>query len=449
VVICEGGRDLTQTIAANYAYAVRAGLILIPSTSDPTRESILERFYSSDQSRHASQSSILEALRDEIRQLVGAVALPEKGSITFITGGIPYGFAFPELPSTHLFTYPDLGISIINGFSAEQPGAAGVNVAALINPETVEAPEVSLAIKCLAPRGVFFREYRGPTATVQHISAMIEFFPYDLLMIATHCGDATGYRWTYEFVDSEGLQRTLVVDVAIGVARTNDEELLDIVQFTNFVSLDGVDWHDPEKSEKLYVGTAIQDWVERTRGGGELEPTIKVDIDRVTWSSALKMYDHNYIAASRAVASGRTPIIINNACGSWHRLAGDFMFGNARAYVGTLFPISTAEVEEVTRYLFEREFQKPLAVAIWTSQRRVYQGTLRRPYVVTGVFTQWLRSSPRDVPAEVYARLRTAHKEWMGFLSGKSPADTMYQATKDIVDFHERELRHFRALLRK
>ena len=30
-----------------------------------------------------------------------------------------------------------------------------------------------------------------------------------LLLFATHCGDAPGYRWTYEYQDSEGIDRSL------------------------------------------------------------------------------------------------------------------------------------------------------------------------------------------------------------------------------------------------
>jgi hypothetical protein len=449
LVVCEEGDDLAQVIAANYAFALRAGLVLIPDVPDQLSEEILDRFYSSDQSRETAQSAIVDNLRSQIRKLCSSVEVPENGSITFITGKIPYGFAFPEVPSTHLFKYPDLGISIINGFSAEQEGSPGVTVAALINPETVEAPELESTIRSLSPRGVFIREYKGRAATVQHISEMIEFFPYDLLLIATHCGDATGYRWTYEFTDSEGIERTLVVDIAIGVARTNERDMLNVLQFTNFVSLDGVDWHDPDKDEKLYVGNAILDYVEGTREGGKLEPVRKQDTDRVSWSAALKMYDHNYIAVPRAMANGRTPIVINNACGSWHRLAETFTFGNARAYVGTLFPISTSEVQEVMSRLIEKDFQKPLAAALWAAQRHVYNGTSRRPYLVTGVYTQWLRTTARDVPRDIYGRLQEAHVEWVGFLSNVVPSDKMFRATKEIVDYHVRELKHFRSLLSK
>jgi hypothetical protein len=92
---------------------------------------------------------------------------------------------------------------------------------------------------------------------------LIELFPYDLLLISTHCGDASGWRWTYEFVDSEGLKRILVVDIAIGLEVVPGDEKLHVTEFIRFVSLDGIDWNDPEKDSKLYVGRAILDYLER------------------------------------------------------------------------------------------------------------------------------------------------------------------------------------------
>ena len=447
LVVCEEGEHLSEVIAANYAYSLGAGLMLIPEISDETAEAILQRFYGSDQNRDMAQSEILDDLRVQIRGLCKSIRVPESGSLTFISGKIPYGFAFPEVPSTHLFKYPDLGISIVNGFSSEQEGAPGIGVAAFVNPETVEAPELKLARTVLVPRGVFVREYEGRAATVQHISEMIEFFPYDLLMIATHCGDADGFRWTYEFTDSEGIDRVLVVDLAIGIGRTKDEEMLHVMQFTNFVSLDGVDWHDPRKEDKLHVGSAIWDYISRTGENGDLEPTKKENIRRVTWSAALKMFDHNYIAVPRPLANGRSPIIINNACGSWHRLAETFTFGNARAYIGTLFPISTSEVDEVVGRLVEKEFHKCLPTALWAAQRKVYKGTNRRPYAITGVFPQRLRGTIRDIPQAIYKRLFEACEEWKAFLAKIDPADKKFKPIQEIIEFHERELAHFREML--
>ena len=95
---------------------------------------------------------------------------------------------------------------------------------------------------------------------------MIELFPYDLLIIATHCGDVSGYRWTYKFEDSECYRRTLVVDIALGIGQTDERDILNVTQFMCFVSLDNVDWTDRKAKAELYVGNAIRDFMERVRG---------------------------------------------------------------------------------------------------------------------------------------------------------------------------------------
>src|SRR5690606_25643550 len=114
----------------------------------------------------------------------------------------------------------DLGISILHGLSASQADSPGTRVATLVNPQTTPAPEIDVTVSLLRPHGVYLRKYEGPSADVTSINEMIELFPYDLLLIATHCGDVSGHRWTYEYEDSEGYLRTFVVDIALGIGRT-------------------------------------------------------------------------------------------------------------------------------------------------------------------------------------------------------------------------------------
>jgi hypothetical protein len=141
LVVCEEGDEFAQVIAANYAFALGAGLFLIQATLEERVNEIMERFYSVLDNRDQSPSEALRELRQELRNIAGDIPIPLSGSITFITDGLPYGFAFPEVPSTHLFSYPNLGIATLHGFAAEQPGSRGVQVATLVNPETTPAPE--------------------------------------------------------------------------------------------------------------------------------------------------------------------------------------------------------------------------------------------------------------------------------------------------------------------
>lgn len=447
LVVCEDGDDLSQVIAANYAFALRAGLHVIPGVNEQASEEMLENFYNLYEERQTSPTEALELLKTQLRELCGSLPIPPCGSLTFVTSRLPYGFAFADAPSTHLFKYPDLGIAVINGLAAEQPNTRGVGVAVLVDPETTDAPEIEAAEKLLPPRGVFLRCYNGPGANVRAVTEMIELFPYDLLIIATHCGDASGYRWTYEFTDSEGIKRKLVVDIAIGVARTDQDDLLNVTQFMRFVSLDGVDWHDPSKSDKVYVGSAVNDFMERTRSGSrdDLQPVKKETVPRVIGSAVLKMYDQNYISLPRPIADEGTPILINNACCSWHRLAQTYTFCNARAYIGTLFQVSTSEAHDVVVKLLGKRFGKPLPDALWSAQREVYGDSVRRPYIMTGVYPQRLRVSRHNVPQYIASRLSSALAAWQANLrTADSGDERKVKMIKESVEFYKRELAAFR-----
>jgi hypothetical protein len=275
---------------------------------------------------------------------------------------------------------------------------------------------------------------------------MLEHFPYDLLIIATHCGDSSGYRWTYEFTDSEGLERTVVTDVAVGFERTDDPAVLKVGHYFRFISVDGVDWTDRVAKSKLYVGTVIHDFNKRLDDGySQFKPIKKEDVDRVVGSSAMMMSDSNLLFAQHTIADMGTPIIINNACLSWHRLAGNMMYAGARGYVGTLFPVLSSEAAGVVTKVLDEHWGKPLAVALWSAQHDVYGSQLRRPYVVAGVFPQCLRIDPADYPDKIRRRLTTTlagYKEMLA-TAERSGDQKRVVAIKDIVKIYERECEHF------
>ncbi|MGY3149267.1 hypothetical protein ACVWYQ_006266 [Bradyrhizobium sp. USDA 3397] len=444
IVVCEQGEEISEVIAANYAYALDAGLFLIPEVDRDRADDILEAFYSLDDRPGGTPREAQASLTQELLGLCGSIPVPDGGSITFV-GRLPYGFAYPEHPSTHLFKYPDLGTSVVNGFAAEQPGQPGTGVVMLVDPGTTPAPEIQSAVNLLEPRRAFIRVYQDRSANVRHVSEMMEHFPYDLLIFATHCGDSSGYRQTYEYTDSEGLHRTMVVDLAVGFQRTDDPEMLKVGHFFRFVSLDGVDWTDRTAKAKLYVGEAVHDFNRLMDGGpSKFNYTKRETIDRVVGSSALMMSDSNFIFAQHSIADMGTPIVINNACVSWQRLAGDITYAGARAYIGTLFPVTPIEASEVATRILDRHWGKPLAVALWAAQRDVYEGSPRRPYVLSGVFPQRLRVEPIDYPERIRKRLASSLAGYQEMRSGLSEGDgKRIEAVQDIVRIYERELQHF------
>jgi hypothetical protein len=118
------------------------------------------------------------------------------------------------------------------------------------------------------------------------------------------------------------------------------------------------------------------------------------------------MYDGSYLAALHSIANNKSPIVINNACCSWHNLAKRFTFAGTRAYIGTLIDVSDIEDQEVAGQLFGKQFGEPLGVALWQAQNRVYGVGNRHPYILVGPHLQRLRTTRDHIPTYILERLK-------------------------------------------
>ena len=76
--------------------------------------------------------------------------------------------------------------------------------------------------------------------------------------------------------------------------------------------------------------------------------------------------------------------------------------------------ISTTEAHEVTIKLLGKHFEKYLPIALWRAQNEVYRDSVRRPYVINGVFTQRIHVSNENVPLHILKSLFHARNYWKG-----------------------------------
>lgn len=440
LVACEEGNLHAQVVAANYAYAFDADFVLMPAVPEDVSESLLAELYGIYEQRSTSPTEAMRNIASDMRGRAG-ICIEQATAITFFTAKLPWGFAFAELSSSHVFNYPSTGLTVLNGVVAQD---RPVRTALGLDPGKVQAAEITAAARALADRGALVSVRHGPGASVRQASRTIELFPYDLLLISTHCGDADGWRWTYRYPDREGRERTLVVDVAISAAEIPNNENLEVVFYKKFVSLDGVDWADREAKMRLPVGSAMLAYMDHIRADPPLEPVHQEPVARVSGSAALRMFDGNFLVAARSLADTDSPMVINNACASWHELAARFSYANCRHYVGTLFGVSDAEAQEVINRLMTKHVGKPIALALWHVQREVYGDSPRRPYAVMGVYFQSLRTATGKTPSMVATRLRRAHAHWSSRLADPNLTGNARFTISDYVAYLEAEIESLR-----
>jgi hypothetical protein len=74
----------------------------------------------------------------------------------------------------------------------------------------------------------------------------------------------------------------------------------------------------------------------------------------------------------------------------------------------------------------------------------VYEASLRRPYVVSGVFPQRLRVESIAYPERIRKRLAGSLASWRQGLATVNPDDIrQIAAIKEIIKIYEGELDHF------
>lgn len=433
LIVCEGGNELTQITASSLAFAMDSSFLVIPRMPEEVRDELLEEIYSlgstSDLSRRFAD------IRDRIHTKLPSVGFEKYKQVLFVTNGFPWGIAIPERPTTHLFSYPDLGRCIIEGLWAASQPSRGARNALLISTQYVEGSEMDSIAQSLYRNGTLIRVQAGQRATVAKVHLLAETLPFDIIAISTHAGDVAGERITYQFKDSEGISRRLVIDHAVGFGYDPQTDKVLVQQYHRFHELDGVLWADKAAKAKLYVGAAINSW---TALGDTIErnkyKVSSVSIPRIVGSMALQLHDGVWFPMLHAFSPSCSPLILNNACSSWHELSKRLTFAGARAYLGTLFPVTDIEAQEVGIRLFGDLLGMELPVALWKAQNAVYGNQERRPYAMVGLPFSRIPLNTVDSYAYMGKEYRKAIAEY-GRRAMDDPSDELRQNFQRYKDF--------------
>lgn len=383
LVACERGDDLAEVLASNLAFACGSSLAVFPELPEDDREDWLEELYALGE---GDVTGRLSSLAQRARAHLGALDFTRFQTVIFVTAGFPWGIAVPEAATTHMYRYPDFGRAIVEGLWASQSAARSARTALLIDPHKVEGSEIPAINQALLKNGSLTRVVRGSAATSTKMQFLLDLLPHDIIVLSSHAGDAPGERTTYEYIDAEGRQRRLTVDRAVGIGYDRFDDQFSVTQYHRFHSLDGIDWRDKAGKAALPVGSAMTSW--RALGGlmDRTKHIVKQEsIPRVIGSMAMQLHDGVWLFASHGFAPEAAPLIINNSCWSWHELSQRTTFAGARGYVGSLFPITDAEAQEIGQALFGRYIGHQLPSALWSAQREIYGASARRPYVMIGL----------------------------------------------------------------
>lgn len=392
LVACEAGNPLVEVTASNLAFAYGASYLVFEQMPQREHRAWLEDLYALGDGGDVTAQFAEIAAR--ARRWFEAHDLERFMAILFVTSGFPWGIAFPEVPTTHMYQDPDFGRSVIAGLWASVSPARGARNALLVEPALVQGGEIDAIAKALNQNRTLTRVLSRRAATISRVQYVMDFLPQDVIVISSHAGDAQGSRSTYQYKDDDGRERTLVVDQTYSIGYDREEDEIPVMEFTRFVSLDGVSWDDEAAKSALPVGTAIVAWSKLDMLERAHHVVAEEHISRVASSMAMMLHDGQWLFTSHGFHPAAAPLVLSNCCWSWHEIGSRMMFAGARCYIGTLFPVTDIEAQEVGRALFNGKPGEATFKALWRAQRAVYGKSPRRPYAMLGLPSVYVPVNP-------------------------------------------------------
>jgi hypothetical protein len=209
LVACEAGNELSQVIASNLAHSMGGSLVVFPPMPGADADELIEALY---QVGNGVGAVPFDALCAQARALLPDEVMSNRWTeVLFVSERLPYGIGIPERPTSHVFSYPDLGRTIVQSLWATVDSTLSARTALLIQPSKVEGTEIKVISDTLGRNRTLIRVLEGPLASVHQVNLLLQSVPWDIVVFSSHAGDAPGSLDTYVYADDDGRQRRLVV----------------------------------------------------------------------------------------------------------------------------------------------------------------------------------------------------------------------------------------------
>jgi hypothetical protein len=233
------------------------------------------------------------------------------------------------------------------------------------------------------------RSLVGARATHDAFDYNAQNFPHNILHIASHGGEVSGYDVMQRFVDRDGKEHVVHFDevIAIGTAR-DEHERIKVQSKAIFRTFDGFVWRSQDLRDRNYPPYVFEDMI-RAMHDREAPPASVTRIPKasITSSCSIQCSDGIHQGMFRQIAAYRgRPLVFNNACWSWSDIADAFLSGGARAYVGTLWSIETDTAVVGAKVFYESVFAgNPIVAAVHQAREAIHTTPDSGIYMVWGL----------------------------------------------------------------
>lgn len=375
MVVVERLNHVSSVVAVNLAHAVSANLAVVaPLNEDEPRE-ILAHL---QEWRDNASAGAFTALETKIQERIGHLVLDRLSYVTYFTAGLPYALATTAtLPTSYVHMQQHAGLFVFNAIDVESAPRAGVAFIFALD-ESEMAGEAAWLDQFLTEHHYHVRSLVGARATHDAFDYNAQNFPYNILHIASHGGEVSGYDVTQRFVDRDGNEHVVHFDevIALGTAR-DEHDRIKVQSKAIFRTFDGFVWKSQPLRDRRYPSYVFEDMI-RAMNDREAWKTNATRIPKtsITSSCSIQCADGIHQGMFRQIAAYRgTPLVFNNACWSWSDIADSFVSGGARAYVGTLWSIETDTAVIGAQVFYQSAFAGNPIVAALNQAREAIRTT--------------------------------------------------------------------------
>lgn len=398
--IVEGEFDISHVIATNLAIAHDGRLLAIAEVTDEELDFLKNKSRTWSNGSHDEKQQAREALTQfaRARLPVQLVESSNAQSISFITRGVSYGVLPFHCPTTHYFSFPLLGLSVLSGMLKCQTRMR-CPVVVLIDPNTVGQSEFETLRITFGKAGYHLRLAYGQHATIKDATYLCQFLPSDFVFFSTHCGECDGQRIVERFPDRKGKFHEFCYDRGLSICPSPGSELFEVLVLYIPISMDGVSWADDSAKEKIKAGELLEDFLHHERmnkeGPNASEILSNQESLKIKGFEALRMSDGNYFPMPQMVGGFHYPVVFNNACSSWRSQSTEFGCNGASVYVGTATDVlNSVAVVVASSFVKAVTSGKSIGIALFRSQKNFTEQFGYTPYLMHGYLYTNLANPP-------------------------------------------------------
>ncbi len=437
LVVSDSSSDLLPVTLANYAFSINADIrFLNSSISYSPREmySILSDTRGNDK-RSKVAKEISDDIKTNLKKDLGEIDKYEL--VTFFTDDFPYGYFFPELPTTHIFNR-----LLVSHFIADSISQPNINVqsALLVDPGFFPNSETNGISLLLEQKGVYKKELRDDKFRNLDLDNSLQFFPYDFLFICSHGSFPEGMRFKIRFADKNGCEHIIVIDTLDEFNPTNkgfgDDQIVGIKTFYEFVELDGQPWYQ-KTYKKGSSKTVVEDFLALERKWDVIEKK-KVEMQHCN-VIVTKDTLGPYIPMIHGISDPQSaPFIFNNACVSTYTMCVNFVFAGSSFYIGTVKPVKDDVAIKTALSFFEKSIKhnESLALSLWEALKEVNIPEEDRVYACIGChFKRFSFNSKEDNKIKVKQRIQLGVAMRLRRIFGEELEANVKDRHSDAINF--------------